>query len=157
MIGAILGLAGVGMGAYGQYQAGQAQNATARYNARLMEQRAVATEQAMEWETTRMHDQARRLKAEQEAGFLKSGARIDAGTPLLVLAEQAGEMEMDVLQQRRNRMIEAQNLRQQGAMMKYQGKQAKKAGTLGAMTTLLGGAGKTYLMGGFGGSTTETA
>ena len=63
-------------------------------------------------------------------------------------------MERDILQQRRNRMIEAQQLRSEAAMTKYGGQMQKRAGTLGAFSTILGGAGKIGLasMGGGGGT-----
>ena len=136
----ILGIGGAGLGAFGQWQAGQQANKTAHYNARLKEQQAVLTEQAMATETTRSHEEARRLKATQESQYGSSGAVVSEGTPLLVLAEQAGLMEKDILNQRRNRMIEAQGLRSEAAMLRFDGKQAKRASNIGAVTTLLGGA-----------------
>jgi len=152
MFGAILGLAGGGMSAFGSYAGGMAQRKTAEYNARVMRQRAQMVEQASRSETTRAHKEARKLKATQQAGFAKSGAMLTSGTPLMVLAEQAGEMERDILEQRRNRMIEAQGLRSQAEMLKIQGKQASTAGKLGAVTALLGaGAGAAGSFGGFGG------
>ena len=155
MMGAFLGLAaaGTGLQAFGQYQAGRQQQAMADYNARLLDQRAVATEQAMRIETEMGHEQARRMKAQQRAAYSASGAEITSGTPLLVMAEQSAIMERDILQQRRNRMIEAQQLRSEAAMTQYGGQMQKRAGTLGAFSTILGGAGKIGLasMGGGGG------
>ena len=155
MMGAFLGLAaaGTGLQAYGQYQAGRQQQAMANYNSRLLQQRAVATEQAMQIETEMGHEQARRMKATQRATYATSGAEITSGTPLLVMAEQSAKMERDILQQRRNRMIEAQQLRSEAAMTQYGGQMQKRAGTLGAFSTILGGAGKIGLasMGGGGG------
>lgn len=136
---AVLGMGGSALGAYGQFQQGMAANATANYNARLREQQAVLTEQAMATETTRAHEDARRLKATQEAQYGTSGAVVSEGTPLLVLAEQAGLMEKDILNQRRNRTIEAQGLRSEAAMLRYEGKMARRAGNIGAVSTLLGG------------------
>jgi hypothetical protein len=149
MFGALLGLAGGGVSAYGSYAGGMAQRKSAEYNARIMKQRAVMVDQASASETARAHEGARKLKASQRAGFAKSGAMINSGTPLMVLAEQAGDMERDILEQRRNRMIEAQGLRSQADMLKIQGKQASAAGKLGAVTSLLGAGGKAgSLMGG---------
>ena len=148
---AILGLAGAGMGAFGQYQSGRAQNDMARYNAALLEQRALATEMAMRSETELMTERARGLKASQQVAFAKSGAAITSGTPLLVMVEQAADMERDILEQRRTRTIEAMQLRQGAAMKRYEGRMAKRAGTVGAFTTLLGGVANIGLAGGFSG------
>lgn len=149
MFGAILGLAGGGLSAFGSYAAGQAQQGAADYNAKLLQQRAQMVEQASRSETTRAHKEARKLKGAQQAGFAKSGAMITSGTPLMVLAEQAGDMEKDILEQRRNRMIEAQGLRSQAEMLKIQGKQASAAGKLGAVTSLLGAGGQAGMSLGF--------
>lgn len=137
---AALMIGGMALGAYGQYKQGQAAEAAGRYNAKRLKQRAQLTEQAMESETRRSRDEARRLKASQLAGFAKSGARVDVGTPLLVMAEQAGDMERDILNQRRNRQIEIQGLRSGADMTKFGAKQTGTASKIGTATTLLGGA-----------------
>ena len=136
---AVLGIGGAGLGAYGQYSAGQQAEAVGKYNAAIERQKAQLVEQASASETTRAHQAARRLKGSQMAAFAASGAELSSGTPLLVMAEQAGAMEMDILEQRRTRAIEAQGLRSQATMMEFEGKQAKRAGTMSAFTTLLGG------------------
>jgi hypothetical protein len=70
------------------------------------------------------------------------------------MAEQAAEMEKDILQQRRTRDIQAMQLGQAAEMERIRGKQASSAGILGAAGTLLGGAGKAGMIfgGGSGGS-----
>ena len=142
MLGAVLAVAGFGgplLGAAGTYLGGVQQEKMAKYNAAVMMQRAKATRQAMESETRLMAEGARRTTASQTAAYAKSGASISGGTPLLVLAEQAGKMQLDILEQRRNRMIEEQQYKSQAAMLRYQGKQEKMAGIIGAGSTILGG------------------
>jgi hypothetical protein len=135
-----LGILGTGLSAYGTYESGMQQRQAYEAQEGMLRQRAEAVESAMGTETTKAHEQARKLKASQVAAYAKSGAEISSGTPLLVLAEQAGEMERDILEQRRNRMIQAQGLRHQADVAKYQGRMASRAGILGAGGTLLGGA-----------------
>lgn len=145
MFGALMGIAGLagsGLSALGQYAQGSYEQDVAEYNAKLMRQRAVATEQAMESETEMMHDRARKLKGQQTAAAAKSGAMISSGTPLMVLAEQSAVMERDILEHRRSRMIEAQQFRSGASLLKMQGKQAKRAGTIDAFSTILGGGAK---------------
>jgi hypothetical protein len=136
---AALGLVGTGVGAYGQYQAGRQQRKVAEMNARIIQQQSAS-------EATLAHERARRMKAEQVAAFAKTGAELGTGTPLMVLAEQAGEMERDILERRRVREIQAQNIR-------FEGRQAERAAKIGAFTTLLSGGARagTSLAGGFGG------
>ena len=147
---AVAGFAGSALGAAGTYLGGVQQEKMAEYNAAVMMQRAKATRQAMESETRLMAEGARRTTASQTAAYAKSGASISGGTPLLVLAEQAGKMQLDILEHRRNRMIEEQQYKSQAELLRIQGKQAKMAGTIGAVSTILGGGAKAgmSLMGG---------
>jgi hypothetical protein len=130
---------GVGMSGYGQYQAGQEAGEATEYNAMLMRQRAAATRDASKAETTAMGKRARRLKSTQEAVYSGTGAQIGAGTPLMVMAEQAGEMQRDILERRRTRMIEEQQLRSRADYMSEQAKKQKKSGKWGGLGTIVGG------------------
>ena len=136
---AILGLAGAGLSAYGSWMQGDAQHDAANYNAALMEQQAKLVEQASASETELANERARELKASQRAAVSKAGARSDSGTPLLLLAEQAGKMQRDILEMRRNRAIEATSIRHGASMKRYEGDMAKDAARMNAFTTILGG------------------
>ena len=155
-------VAGTGLQVYGQYQAGKAQEEAAEYNAEVARQRAEATRSAMASETSLAHKRARRLKAEQRAAYAKSGALPSAGTPLLVMLEQAGEIEQDIMTQRYNRMLEARGHESQAKMREWEGKQARYASYLQMGSTLLssvGSMGMQYAGSGLvkaGGSTTGT-
>ena len=135
------GIGGTALAAYGQYEAGQAAKATASYNAKLANNEARAKEQQAHVESRQMQKQKERLLASQRAGFAKGGAMVTEGTPLLLMAEQAGTMELDILNQQRNRANEATALRSEADMMKYQGKQAARAANISAGATVLQGAG----------------
>ena len=92
-----------------------------------------------------MRKDKERLQASQRAAYAKSGAVMTEGTPLLVMAEQAGMMELDILNQQRNRALEASALRSQVTLDRYAGSQAAKAGTIGAGGTLLSGVGSAVM------------
>ena len=143
---AALAVVGTAASAYGQYQAGQAAKATGKYNAVLAMNEAKAKEQQSHIESQQMQKQKERLIASQRAGFAKGGSTITEGTPLLLMAEQAGTAELDILNQQRNRAMEATALRSEASLQMYQGKQASKAGKIGAAGTLLGGLGSLALM-----------
>ena len=141
VVGAVAVVAGTGLAAYGQYEAGQQAKATANYNAKLAENEAKAKEQQAHVESQQMQKQKERLIASQRAGFAKGGAVITEGTPLLLMAEQAGEAELDILQNQRNRAMEATALKSEASLQKYQGKQAARAANIGAIGTVIGGVG----------------
>lgn len=140
-VGQVANMVGTEMAVESQREAG-------RYNKKLLYQQAELQEQAMERETELATKQGRRLKASQRAAYAKGGAMIDSGTPLLVQVEQAGEMSRDILENRRNRMIQATGLRHQGDVTELQAKQqgyaTRLAGISGAMnmgSSMMGGGG----------------
>lgn len=136
---------GTAVAAYGQYEAGQAAKATANYNAKLAKNEAKAREQQAHVESQQMQKNKERLLASQRAGFAKGGAVITEGTPLLLMAEQAGTAELDILNQQRNRAMEASSLRSEASLSKIQGKQAARSANIQAGATVLQGAGSAGL------------
>ena len=150
-IGVVVAVGGTAMTMYGQHQAGKAAEATAKYNAKLAENEAIAKEQQAHVESQQMQKQKERLQAAQRAGFAKGGAMITEGTPLLLMAEQAGQAELDILQNQRNRAMEGTSLLAQAEMEKWQGKQAKKAGQIAMVGTALSGASTAVSIGKSGG------
>ena len=138
---------GAGVSAYGQYQAGQSQKAMANYNAKLAENEAIAKQQQTVAETERMRAQKKRMMSAQRATAGKTGAMISGGTPLLVMAEEAGLMELDILNMRRTGKMEAGASIAESKMSKWEGKQAARAGMISAGGTLLSGAGNALFMG----------
>ena len=141
VIGVVAVVAGTGIAAYGQYQAGQSQKAMADYNAKLARNEAIARDQATAAETERMRSEKKRMISAQRAAAGKTGAMISEGTPLLVMAEDAGLMELDILNMKRTGAMQAQASRSEATLSKYEGKQAARAGMIGAGSTLLSGFG----------------
>ncbi len=135
-------LASTAVAAYGQKKAGQAAKATSKYNAKLAENEATAKEQQAHIESQQMRKDQKRLAAAQRAGFAKGGAVITTGTPLLLMAEQAGIAELDILNQQRNRAMEATSLRSEASLSKFQGSQAARAANIQTGATVIGGAAK---------------
>ncbi len=93
----------------------------ADYNARVNEMEARSVEQSMRAETSRSYKQKRKALAEQRATYAKAGANL-SGTSMEVLLDQAQEMEFDIQNERRNRLLQAQALRQGAKTTRYEGK-----------------------------------
>jgi uncharacterized protein involved in type VI secretion and phage assembly len=126
------------------------QEQTAKYNAELARNAAVAEENANRARMDRMRSEQRQTTAYQQASFLKSGALM-TGTPLVALAEQAGEMELDLLTAQHESTVKAQSYREQAKagiwqgqaaanLSRYEGKAARTASYFKAGSTLLGNA-----------------
>ena len=130
--------AGVGLSAYGRYQEGKAAKQAHDYNAKIAEQKA-------DYEESQSRQRWKRLIGQQTALYAKAGVDISSGSPLLVLSQQAAEGELEALNIRYAGRNEAE-------LQKWYGKQAKKAGTIAAASTLLtgGAAGYSAYYGGYG-------
>jgi len=130
--------------AYSSYQQGKAQENMADYNAKVAQNEALATQQAIEAESAKLTKQQRELKAKQRMSIAGRGG-LQAGTDLLSLAEQAKEMQLDQLELRRQQDIAGARGASRAAMQRYQGKTAAYAGKWTAGTKLLAGAGQAGL------------
>ena len=153
----VMGLVGMGVSAmgtatqsYAAYQQAKADNMAAQWNAQVMENNAllkdVQANQALE---QGKHNVALAkmggglLVERQRASYAASGVKVDSGSALDVVAEQAGKNKYDQDMLQYNAELnawgirnEANNLRQQAAMTRATGRNPG----LAAATTMLGGA-----------------
>ena len=137
----ILMAAGTVMKAKGEYEAGQAEQAAANYNAKVLERQAQAREQKGLYDSRRQAEYASRQESSIRAGLGGSGAVMTEGSPLMIQSEQAAQNELDNLLIGYDSAIDAQTYRSQAAQSKYAGKIASRAGKTQAFTTLLTGFG----------------
>lgn len=161
----------IALQAFSQVRAGQAQAAQLKakqrmtlYNAKIAEADAAAARRKTDFEQTRAA-----LEAEQIAGRLRvrqgaSGARTDVGSPLLIRAQQWAESELDnflIGLEGRTRVSrfesEAALERVQADVYGQSARNARRAGYLGAGTTILGGLGSMYAGGVFSSGATASA
>jgi hypothetical protein len=116
--------------------------AMADYNARVKRMEAKSVMEVSKYETRRSYKQRRRALATQRAAYAKTGA-VTGGTPMSVMIEQAMETDIDIQNQRRNRLMQAQTLEQEAKGIKYKGE-------MGAQTAIEEGraAGRASLLSG---------
>ena len=81
-------IVGTGLSAMAQYRAGQAQEAAYELGARTTERETAQ----QEFESRRRTE---RMMASQRALYAKAGVDITSGSPLMILAETAGEGERE--------------------------------------------------------------
>lgn len=141
IIGLIVSMVSAIGGAMAAKDAGEAQKAAADYNAKVLEAQAQSEREAAAFEETQQREKAAKMRARQRVAYLASGVDLSEGTPLEVLGQQAGEMEMDALTIRYNGEIKAKQSESQAAIYRMQGAQAKKAGYTNAGSSLLTGVG----------------
>ena len=149
------GVGGTTLAALGQVQAGAAaaaqarsQQAISQFNAQVQEQEAKARRAATQFEQERQAKEADRVGGRLRALLSASGVVPSAGTPLLLQAEQAAESELENLLigfegrtgvQRARSKAELDRL--QAGVFGQRAGFARRAGRIGAGTTLLTGLG----------------
>jgi hypothetical protein len=148
LIGAI---ASAGGAVYSGKQAdaqGKAAERMMQYNAALQEREAKAIEQKARFDQRRQAERAQRIKGSLAAKLAASGARMDVGAPLMLMEEQAAELELENLLIGYEGQIGAQKAlsqaqldRMQGKIYAKKGRSAKTAGYIQAGTSLLTGFG----------------
>lgn len=154
-VGALI-ITGIGslVTAAGAIQQGNAIQAQQKFNAQVQENNAVIFEARAEDALRRgkLEERRRRLVTDRVAGaqtaaFAASGVQVSTGSPLDVILStvEQGELNAQIVRANAERealgfTIEAQNLRSSASLSLLRGREARKAGLLGAGSSLLGGA-----------------
>lgn len=129
-------VAAAGYSAYAQNQAGKAQQRMANYNAALAEQEASTRERDSRIQANAQRVQNERLLARQRALYAKAGVSMSTGTPLMVQADQAAELERGAVDIERTGSVEAGRFRQQAALDRMSGRVARQGAKMQAVGTV---------------------
>ena len=131
--------AAVGGGAYA-YQGAQQQKKTAKalgeYNQKQAENDALQLQMETKEAVRRKREDAIRFKAVQRARYAKAGV-VEAGTPLEVMSETAGLLELDALEVSRQGLTSAARRRAEGNIARAAGDAGAYAASLQAGASLL--------------------
>jgi len=131
-------LAGAGVGAYSAVQAGQAQKASADFNAKVASNNASAQAQQAQADAARISDRNRRAVAAQRAEFLKSGGSYSGSADDLLL-DSSTQGELDIASRIYTGQIGAGAQSADAALNKFRGSTAMDAAGLSATGTALSG------------------
>ncbi len=160
-IGGAAAVAGVGLSAAGEVQQSRAaksqaesQAAILEFNARVAGREAASQEAAAAFAQKRQSKEAARTRSALLAGLGASGVVVSEGTPLMIEAAQAEELELENLLIGFEGRVGAERARSQAQLDRLQaqrfrqaGVSARQAGTIGAGATLLSGFGGLTLQG----------
>tara|TARA_X000001382_G_scaffold24608_2_gene15312 strand:- start:1003 stop:1587 length:585 start_codon:yes stop_codon:yes gene_type:complete len=146
LVSAGLSLAQGFLGARSAKAAGKAKakqaRAMAAYNASVKNMEAKSIAQSMDYETSQAYKQKRRALSETQTAIVKSGAQM-SGTTMDVMLESASNMQMDILNARRNRQLQIDTKKQQSKAIKWEGeiqaRQARFEAKQAAQSSLLSG------------------
>lgn len=142
----IVAVVGTGVSVASNVQQAKTAEATGKYNAKVAENQALQTEMDAAESIKRKRRENKRLLATQRSRYAKAGV-VEEGTPLELLAETAGLLELEALDYDRQKRMEAAGLRAQGAADRALGSNQARAGYLNAGSTLLSGTANAAYMG----------
>jgi len=136
---ATLFIASQALSAASTYAQGQAQAQAYEASAKAAEQQARAQRERGAYQAKLTRDKGQSLLSTQRARYGASGVAM-TGTPLDVALGTVKDVEMDALMARYNAEVDARRSEGQAAIYRSQADAASKAGTIGAVGTLLTGA-----------------
>lgn len=134
----VLGIVGGAISALGAIQQGNAQAASAEYNAKVAKRNKSAVLAQTEAEIEDKKTENRRQLGSIRAAYGASGLMLD-GSPLDVLEDTAVEQAYDVSKIRYQGAMKAEGYSEQAALFKLEAKSAKTAGWIGAGSAIIGG------------------
>jgi len=133
--------AGGAMQFVGQRQQAKAATAAAEFNAKVQENEAIRVQQESAEQTKRTRIANKRLSGRQRAQIGKAGV-IESGSPLELMAETAGELELGVLDGIRTAQARQEQLRSQAGLTRFEGQMKAKGLRRQAMGSLIKTAGQ---------------
>ncbi len=107
---------------------GEAENEIAAFNAKQLDRQAKARIKASEIQEERVSREEKAFRGQQRAKFGKSLISISDGTPIDVLADTAFQFHLERNRTLRQGLVEAEQLRTQGGLLRIQGGLAKEFG-----------------------------
>lgn len=124
----------------------QAEGKAAKYNEAVAEQNALAVRTAGDYQERLMRERQARLRGTAKANIGASGVTM-AGSPLDMVAENAGSVEREIVAQQYNTRVQAGRYESQAGLYDFEARRdtgmagyTMAGGVMGAGTTLLGGA-----------------
>lgn len=138
-LGIIGTLASTGVAIYGQAQQAKAAQQAAEYNNKLAEQEALNREAETREGTLRQRINNRADLATLRTRMAAGGSRLTTGTPLIVLGDAAGKLELGIQDASRASAMQAAALRAQGKMGLWEADQQGSAAKLQMLGTGVSG------------------
>jgi hypothetical protein len=138
-------LAGVGtaVSAAGSVMQGNQQAAMAEAQAKAQEQQALADARASDFEIMQESRKQELVAANARAQVGASGVAFQ-GSPTSVLTANAGQASLDIAAIRYGSQLRQNNMRDQAAITRFSGQQAKKAGLFNAGSAIVSGLSNMY-------------
>lgn len=123
--------------AFSMVQSGQQAKSSANYNAAVARENAKAAEYQAAERAKRIRAQGESLLAKQRALYGASGVNLMFGSPLLVMADTAGQIELEAQDALFAGKTQAAGLRSEAGGILAEGRSKTQAANIGAFSSLL--------------------
>lgn len=145
--GIVMSLAGAGMSAYSQYQAGESQKDAFDYQAKLNKQRAAMAETQGHIKQRQQDIEFGQKLAYAQTASASAGLSLGAGSTLdySMSAQEQHAIEKQIIS--RNAGMESWGYNASAAMNRFEGKSISLTSTMGAIGTGMSGLGSAAMMG----------
>ncbi|HET6497626.1 MAG TPA: hypothetical protein VFH17_01030 [Coriobacteriia bacterium] len=135
-----IGALGAGVQAIGALRAGRAQAAALGHQAALIDRHAQEQMGVAQVQAERIRRAGRLQLGETRSALAGAGVRVDTGSGLLVQEEVIRRAEQDAYAAILSGELQARTLRHEAELTRMGAREARRAGNIGAATTLLAGA-----------------
>lgn len=135
----VLSAVSTGLSALSSLSKGQAQSDAAEYSARVAENEAAAKADAGRAHAEKVRLAYREQRARARTALAGSGVEVDEGSAVLIDQDITRRGEQDALSAILSGDREAESSRQMAEQQRYAGRNARRAGQLGAVTSVLDG------------------
>ena len=136
-IGAIVGLIGGGMDAYGQIQSGKAEKKAQEYNAAVARQQAQATRTSGELGEIVTRRQVKQAIGAQRSAYAKAGVTF-TGSAIDTMVDSLTNAEFGIAVEKYSSEVQARGYESEAALRSFYGGQAVKTSRINAFSSLLG-------------------
>ena len=119
---------------------GRAANQAAKAQSKAIEAEQQNKQMEFMQQMSRERERSKRAISTIRARLAQTGTNTTAGTPLQILGESAGNIELGFQDAARRQMIQDQSMTTAAAMTRWQGRQAQTGAYISAGAQLLGGA-----------------
>ena len=142
IIAAAAAVVGTGVAVHSSRQQAKAAKHTAEYSAKVLENAAAAKADERREMTRRERIRNRRKQATQRTMIAKAGVA-ETGSPLELMAETAGELELGILDINREMEAKKSRLLSKAGITRFEGASLARGKNLEAIGSGIGGIGKT--------------
>ena len=133
------------LGAYGQYQEGKAARRAGNAQAANLLEQAKQIEEASEFERQQLRESGAQMISQGRTALAGQGADVSFGTPVYWEIGARQEVDADAAMMGTNAERQAQSVRFESSLARSRGRSAQRAATIGAFTSLIGGAARSRM------------